>query len=294
MRRITPLAKCALRGLLLYVGSIPKNSRVGSLATVADFELTPSSMRDAGLHPRALEEQLAKYPLRFAKSAIIGPGPGRPGDIYNGTATLVNLKRGPTAITCQHVVAAALSGGSGSGKRVFQIGDAVVDLESQLISQNVELDIATIRIESAQLPQILAGKEIGTAFFLPAVWPPIMPARGDFVSFGGFPGILRSALSNRDLEFGSWSSGATQVDSVSPRQFISRFERDYWIQSFGGQEAFALNNLGGLSGGPVFIWRGLRCDLVGIVKEYHEEYDAMFFASLEWVTDEGEIVAPHL
>lgn len=99
-------------------------------------------------------------------------------------------------------------------------------------------------------------------------------------------------MSFAELDFPSWSSGASLVSSVSDWQFVSAFERDYWVTSFAARHRLDLRDLGGLSGGPAFINRGLYWDLVGIVSEYHETYDAMFFASLRQVQRDGTIDLP--
>ena len=61
------------------------------------------------------------------------------------------------------------------------------------------------------------------------------------------------------------------------------------MHSFGLPEQSKLEELGGMSGGPVFINRGLYWDLVGLVSQYHEEYDAMFFSKLNAVHSDGTI-----
>jgi hypothetical protein len=52
--------------------------------------------------------------------------------------------------------------------------------------------------------------------------------------------------------------------------------------------------LGGMSGGPVFVKRKLYWDLVGIVTEYHENYDTVFFTSLRPIRNDGQIEPPPL
>ena len=240
---------------------------------------------------RGFDEQTARFPMRFAKAVIVGetPNPNRRPSITTASATLVNLESGPAAITCQHVVARVLSRVTESAPQIFQIGNAVIDLQSQLLAQDEHLDVATIRLTPDQVAVITAGSEIGGQFFDPATWPCDRPQVGDFVAFGGFPAHLRNAITFIDVEFGTWSSGASRIDASSHRQFISPFERERWIRAYGTPEGEALTDLGGMSGGPVFILRGLRWDLVGIVKEFHEAYDTMIFAPLERVMSDGRI-----
>jgi hypothetical protein len=143
-----------------------------------------------------------------------------------------------------------------------------------------------------QVRAITSDGEIGSCVFQPRSWPPPLLKAGDYVAFGGFPGNLRILESFDELVFPSWSSGASQVSSVSGLQFVSTFEREYWVSSFGNKYHMDLRALGGMSGGPVFIYRGLYWDFVGIVSQYHEDYDAMFFTSVHMVRLDGTIEPP--
>jgi hypothetical protein len=240
---------------------------------------------------RALGEQMTKFPMRFAKAAIIGerPSPDQPIRVSTGTATLVQLNVGTVAITCDHVVREARVARAERPKTLFQIGDAEVDLERQLIDMNPDRDIAVILLSEDQLKIVLKGDEIGSAAFAPVSWPPTRPKQEELVSFGGFPGALREIKSFQDLSFGAWCSGASEVHSSSERQFATRFERSEWERAFGNPDHMGLSQFGGMSGGPAFVFRGMHWDLVGIVKEYHEAYDAVFFAALASVRADGTI-----
>lgn len=243
---------------------------------------------------QALDEQLAKFPMRFTTSVIVGPKPsvGTSIKVNTASAVLVDLGEGPLAITCQHVVAEAIEPLANGEQKRFQIGGCVIDLNERLVHQSEELDIATIRLETGELEEVVNSHEIGALVFTPASWPPEPPKDGDAIAFGGFPGSLREAKDFNEIEFGSWSTGGAIVNSSSDRQFLTHFERENWLVAFGNPHGLALVDLGGMSGGPAFALRGMHWDLVGIVKEYHEAYDAMFFASLRWVRSNGTILHP--
>lgn len=246
------------------------------------------------INQNALDEQLAKFPMRFTTSVIVGPKPqaGASVTVNTGSAVLVDLGKGPIAITCQHVVAEAMKPLPNGEKKRFQVGGHVFDLNSRLIDQSEELDIATVQVDPKELPLVLNTEEIGALVFKPASWPPEPPKDGDVIAFGGLPGSLRNITDFDEIEFGSWSTGGAIVNSSSDRQFLTHFERENWLVAFGNPHGLNLVDLGGMSGGPAFILRGMHWDLVGIVKEYHEVYDAMFFASLRWVQSDGSILYP--
>lgn len=240
-----------------------------------------------------LGEKLAKFPLLFAKSVVFGPRPSnsRPSQIRNGTVSLVDLGEGPLAITCEHVIAGYIEMAKTHDNLVFQIGSVDINPLEQLVDKNARLDLATIRLTEAQVQSITSEGEIGSCVFRPKAWPSEALKIGEFVAFGGFPGSLRTIVALDEYILGSWSSGGSPVSSVSEGQFVSAFEREFWDKSFGAKHQLNMDTLGGLSGGPVFINRGLYWDFVGIVSQYHENYDAMFFASTSSLRTDGSIIS---
>lgn len=241
-----------------------------------------------------LGEELSKFPLLFSAAAFFGNRPSRnqPVEINNGTITLINLGNGPIGITCHHVIQEYRNRRNLDPTVIFQVGNAEIDPLTQLIDEDARIDLATIRLRDDHVELIASGGRIGSCIFQPKSWPPPPPKEGDYIAFGGFPGRLRTVISFDELEFPSWSSGASRVSSVSDLQFLSAFEREYWVSSFGEKRHMDLRALGGLSGGPALINRGLYWDLVGIVSQYHENYDAIFFASARSVRPDGTIEKP--
>lgn len=241
-----------------------------------------------------LGKEMAKFPLLFAKAAFYGqrPSRNRPTQVNNGTIALVDFGSGLVGITCWHILADYRTKQNELSNLIFQIGDTELDPVAQLIDENERLDIAVIQLTGDQAAEITLGGKIGSTFFRPLTWPPPSPKEGEYVSFGGFPASMRTLVSFDEIEFPSWSSGASTIFSVSEYQFVSAFERAFWVKSFGAPHHMDLTALGGLSGSPAFINRGLYWDLVGIVSEYHENYDTMFFASLKSVRPDGTIEPP--
>ncbi len=228
-----------------------------------------------------LGEHMAKFPLLFAHAVFFGqrPSKSRPSEIRNGSISIIDLGEGPFAVTCEHVIAGYCKMNEAHNNLVFQIGNTEINPLEQLIDTNSRLDLATIRLSKEQLKSITSEGEIGSCVFQPKAWPPETLRAGEFVSFGGFPGSLRTVVSFDEYIFDSWSCGGSKVSSVSEGQFVSAFEREYWIKSFGAAHHMNIDALGGLSGGPVFINRGLYSDFVGIVSQFHENYDVMVFSS---------------
>jgi len=242
----------------------------------------------------ALGEKLAKFPLLFSKPAFFGrrPSKTRKGRIRNGSVTLVDLGAGPRAITCQHVIARYRRMRKCSNKILFQIGHVELDPLAQLIDEDSRIDLATIRLTPDQAKTLTSDGEIGSCVFKPKAWPSPLLMKGEFVAFGGFPGALRTAVSFDEIEFGSWSCGASEISSVSEYQLISAFDREYWVKSFGAEHRMDFTALGGMSGGPAFIYRGLYWDFVGVVRAYNANYDTIFFSSSRALHADGTIERP--
>ncbi len=240
----------------------------------------PAAMEQAKkLAAGALGEKMAKYPLLFAKAVFFGEPPSKDhkSKINNATVTLLDLGEGPLAVTCAHVLSAYREVKKATGNALFQIGSVVLDPDVQLVRESTELDVAVLELTEAQTKEITSDGEIGSCVFKPASWPPSELKAGEFVAFGGFPGQWRECLASAELEFGSFSSGACRVATVSEERFSCQFEREYWVKSFGESKGFDLKNLGGLSGGPSFIKRKLHWELVGFIYEFSREFDIMFF-----------------
>jgi hypothetical protein len=217
-------------------------------------------------------------------------GKVNPSEIRNGTISIVDLGEGPLAITCEHVIAGYCKMKETHANLVFQIGNIEINPLEQLIDKNARVDMATIHLTKEQLQSITSEGEIGSSVFRPKSWPPGIVKEGEFVSFGGFPGSLRSVVSFEEYIFDSWSCGGEKISSVSEGQFVSAFNRDYWVKSFGAAHHLTIDALGGLSGGPAFINRGLYSDFVGIISQYNEYYDAMFFSSASNLRVDGTII----
>lgn len=238
-----------------------------------------------------LGEQLSKFPLRFSKAAFFGERPSRtrPTVVRNGTVSFVDLGSGPIGITCSHVLREYRRMLKEYGSIVFQIGDLELDPIEQLIAENVELDLATIRFTEDQAKAISSEGEIGSCFFRPPSWPPSPVLAGESVVFGGFPGDLRERPAHDEVVFLSWSSGGCSVTSSHDDRFSTQFEREYWVSSFGAPNHMNLQALGGMSGGPAFVHRGLHFEFVGIIYEFTEAFDIMFFRHSSSILADGSI-----
>lgn len=257
--------------------------------------LTPEQIKRAKkLASDPLGQQLAKFPLRFASSVLIGQKNRRriyTPEVNNGTVTLIDFGNGPIAITCSHVIDEYRKRQQSNENTSFQIGCLELDPLRSLIDQNAELDLATIDLNNLDLSKIHNGGEFGSCLFAPSAWPPDDVAEGDFVAFGGFPGALRKRSSDLEFIFPSHSS-VCPVASVNDDHFVIQFRSGYWVGLSGyavTEDLEVLHELGGLSGGPVFIHRGLYFELVGIIQEFSQALDLTYARKASLIGMDGRI-----
>jgi hypothetical protein len=243
-----------------------------------------------------LSIEMTKFPLLFATAVSFEylTDVNSVHTVNNGTVTLVDLGSGQMAITCSHVLDEYRKRLKANNKFVFRIGNTVLNPLEYLIDESPELDLATIDLREINIKEISLGKEIGTSFFRPETWPPDDVNVGDFISFGGFPGKWKEHTSSGDLIFDSFSSGATEISSINDEYFICQFEREYWVESLDIKNGKDLRELGGLSGGPVFLIRGnngiMYYEFVGIVYQFSEGFDLLRIRSTKFINRDGSIL----
>jgi len=240
-----------------------------------------------------LGKEMARFPLSYANSILIGPRPltTTPPKINSGTVSLIKLDVGPVAITCYHVIEEYRSLLEKDSEIVFQIGNIKLDPIKLLIDENRDLDIVTLSLNEKGIEEQLKDEEMGSSFFKPILWPPNDVQEGEFLAFGGFPGTWRQQPSSREVIFDSFSSGACKVGIVRDDYIQCHFEREYWVQPTKNtpRDSININNLGGLSGSPAFILRSLYWEFVGIVYEYMESFDILRIRPAKFIRKDGTI-----
>lgn len=243
-----------------------------------------------------LGREMTKFPLLFAKAVFFENllSDKSVQTVRNGTVSLVDLGSGQMAITCSHVLDGYRERLKENDKVVFRIGNVILNPLEHLIDESSKLDLATLNLKEIDIKEISLGKEIGTSFICPETWPSSEVEVGDFVAFGGFLGKLREQTSSGDLNFGSFSSGASEVSSVNDEYFICQFEREYWVESLGIKSEEDLRELGGISGGPVFFIRKnneiISHEFVGIISQFSPDFDLLYIRKAKFVNKDGSIL----
>lgn len=233
----------------------------------------------------------AKFPMLFALAICFGePLKGINAKVNSGTVALIKLNNTYLAVTCSHIIAEYRKKLERNNKVILQIGNLDIDLNEQLLNDNEEFDLATIKLkdEHVRIINTTPKGQPGSCFFEPVRWPPEELKSEDSIVFGGFPAKMCNQIRCNEFLFDSWSSGGCLVHNVNETEFSCQFEREKWKLNF-GSDHMELDCLGGLSGGPAFIERKLHWEFIGIIYEHSPSFDIMFFRPAKLIHSNGII-----
>lgn len=234
-------------------------------------------------------DAISKYPVQFATPVFFGESPlsSISALTRNGTVSLLKLGDKYLGVTCHHVLEGYRQF-TGMNEKHFYIGSLHIDPEQALISEDKSYDLAIFDLSKYvdQVPELNRAK-----FVKPRNWPPSDISNEDVICMAGFPGIWRDQIRLGHFRFYSYSSGAAEVASVNEKHLVTRVQiADCITQINHGK---ILGSLGGLSGGPVFVWRKtpiLIAELVGFIYEYQESFDLMYVRLGNAIGLDGNII----
>ncbi|EMR05788.1 peptidase Do [Bhargavaea cecembensis DSE10] len=198
----------------------------------------------------------------------------------NGSGCLLRLNR-DFLITNAHVIKGAIE-----AKRLLIGSVEVYNIEEKIVSIDDDLDLAVIDLSESLNKDL---EDTGKMFFTPESWPPSESEIGDQVYIAGFPGIFRE-----DEEMFSsiyYTAIHEEIMDVTDRRLIVKFSRENWKKALGLKEISDLKRLGGLSGGPVFICRDDKPELVGFTYEDGGGFfDGVKVIKSYFINNDGEII----
>jgi hypothetical protein len=167
----------------------------------------------------------------------------------NGSVFFVDGGSGLFAITASHVLAQYRSDRAtfeqvGDLRIAGEGGSLAIEL-SRLIDEDIDLDIATRNVTTAEIEHLHRS-----AITLDAVsWPPNPPSINADIVFCGFPGHMRRSISERELHVGAVVSTGP-ASSVSDKDISLLIDRAELIPVIGEEVSPQNFDFGGISGGP--------------------------------------------
>lgn len=214
--------------------------------------------------------------FRYALPIILGP-PAHAGDPINHASGVICELQGTYAfLTASHVVDAFEERHAVNPSVQCQVGRTRFDPASRICHRDRDLDVVALALSSAE------AENAGTFICRPHEWPPALPALGHDVIVAGFPRVIREEMGPAEYGFNSMTL-ITPVSSVGEHSFACVFERDNWVSASAPPGAKDERDLGGISGGPVFLISRLSITLAGLVTEHNPTLDILRVAALRRV-----------
>lgn len=184
-------------------------------------------------------------------------------DFSRNTATCFFLKIDDTVyvVTNRHVIDYYDQKIKKDPRAFFQIGEYKFPIKNFLVDSNQELDLAIIKIPEEHIEELILKQD---KLFLELVdWPLSKPCKGDIVFLSGYPAVFREDEKNGFNIF--FVSITEPIEDVATNKSIITFDRDQWVKTMGLKDPSQLNKVGGFSGGPAFVCRDGKLDLVGVI-----------------------------
>lgn len=153
------------------------------------------------------------------------------------------------------------------------LGDLQFDPDDRLVHRDPDADLALLEVTRAE------AEAVGRWIYFPPSWPPPPVTPGAPVGIAGYPAVVRERIGEKRVGFRGLTT-QTPISSVNERQMSCAFNREEWIE-VGAPGGATENDLGGISGGPVFALNGIQPRLVGVVAEHGPDLDILFIARLD-------------
>jgi hypothetical protein len=208
------------------------------------------------------------------------------------TQTQCGLKNGePLRITNNHVYQQYVDDLANIPNVEAQFNGNTIKPETRLIDRNKDLDLATFDVPSI----FVSSSTRNLVHHKAAGWPPGTATSGDLVLYGGYPGKLKG-LSPGQIEFPFQSFIWRPIDITDTNIVLHvDFPNLFWPEH---EEEKINENLGGISGGPVFRIiehldrpeKRVYYELVGVVYEIYESLDVVRARHIRHVLADGSLV----
>jgi len=240
-----------------------------------------------------LSREMVKFPLKFCNACFFGEPEDQNGKVNNGTMTLVKHNGEKYGITNFHVIEAYRQRRE-TESIDFYIGNLKIDIVNTLLDEDKELDLCTLYLDGYPEESFGSNGDVPTYFYEIGDFSCSEISQGDFVMFGGYPGVWRSRPERNHLIFDTLSSGSTEVTEVTPRNIRCELALHKCVVTLAQHQTEFPQNLGGLSGGPVFLNRLLPSGLsvfklIGIIYEHMEEYDSILVRPISFINESFHI-----
>lgn len=242
-----------------------------------------------------LSREMVKFSLGFCNACYFGDANEKEGKINNGTMSLVKFKGERFGITNFHVIEEYRARLKNEPNIKLYIGNMPIELENTLFDEDKDLDLCILYLDDYNENEFGSDGDIPTHFFEIDDFTADGVSEGDFVLFGGYPGVWRSRPKSNHLIFDSLSSGGTEVTEVTSRSIRCELALEKCVVTLDQHHHEFPENLGGISGGPVFLNKILPSGIsvfkiIGFIYEHIVDYDSILVRPISFINDKFHIV----
>lgn len=237
-----------------------------------------------------LGDELTRFPMNFCNACFFGDPADNSSKVNNGTITLVKHKNKRFGITNHHVINEFRNRLQNEPEIKFAIGGAEINIEKSIIDEDPSLDLCTLDLQDHEESDFHSHGNVPTHFYEIDNFTTGNLKAGEFVLFGGYPGVWRERPSSNHLIFDTLSSGSTEVNELTTQNIRCELALDKCTITLKENHDEFPENLGGLSGGPVFHHHlspaGIsQFKLVGIIYEHMAEYDSILARPISFLDE---------
>ena len=220
----------------------------------------------------AVNRQLVGFARDHAVPVIFAPPLSVGGEVNGATGCILRLGAEAFFVTASHVLAGYEARAKDGERLNWQVGNLPpLDPLPRIAWRDDRKDIVLMRLRDDEV-QAIGPCSIST----PAQWPPPPPQEGQIVVLSGYPGLLREIDPSGWIGAGPFSA-LFRVTTVGEDYCTCRIEQKDLVSFTDAMPPPAGTNMGGISGGPVFLMGQVSYPLVGIITDL----GYMEFANLE-------------
>jgi hypothetical protein len=219
-----------------------------------------------------INQQMVRFARDHAVPVIFAPPLSVGGAVNGATGCILQLRTGVFVVTASHVLARYEERVNDGERLNWQVGKLLpFDPIPRVAWRNERKDIVLLRLRENEVPAI-GPCTIST----PPKWPPAMPQEGQLVILAGYPGTLREIDPSGWIGAGPFSA-LFRVTTTGQDYCTCRIEQKDLISFTDTPPPPPGTDMGGISGGPVFLMGDVSYPLVGIITDL----GYMEFADLE-------------
>ncbi len=212
---------------------------------------------------------------RHTGHIIISSTPAANSPFNSASCFLLKLEERIFLVTAEHVLEETEKLLKDDPTLKWQVGQLVIDPRERISFREVKTDRLFLLLRLTEVAQ--TGLPVLSAA---AGWPTPTLKPGDYVAVAGFPAYMRERLSAAAIQF-DCMTGIHRVTTVGAAYCVCQWEREEYITLRGSGAPPVGTKLGGMSGGPVLKIGAIAFPVVGLVSQFHTDFELLRIATFD-------------